>query len=339
MSFPFLTSTTSGWSYLVIPLRAEADDLYSLVFDLSADSHEGKELAMNAMTNAQLWYRRLEHLNKRSLELMQRRDGDGVAFDGLINHCDVCTVGKSHQLAHPKKAKNADITALFQLVYGDLMCPFKRTARGGYEYMRKIADQLTKWTAVCLLCINDQALVSLQLFVTSTVIPFGSRIVTWRVDKGGEHTGEDFKTYCQKTGITQQFAATNTPQEIGVSERVGRTLCAMVRCTRVDSGLPPFLWGKLMMAASYICNRIPHSALNMETLYKKFYRKDADLSHLKIIDAKAFVHIKNPNKIGRTSREGMVCGFSEIESNSTVSGTQKRVAWWREGTPFSSKHH
>ena len=121
MSFPFLTSTTSGWSYLVIPLRAEADDLYSLVFDLSADSHEGKELAMNAMTNAQLWYRRLEHLNKRSLELMQRRDGDGVAFDGLINHCDVCTVGKSHQLAHPKKAKNADITALFQLVYGDLI--------------------------------------------------------------------------------------------------------------------------------------------------------------------------------------------------------------------------
>ena len=41
----------------------------------------------------------------------------------------------------------------------------------------------------------------------------------------------------------QQFAATNTPQQIGVSKRVGRTLCAMVRCMRVDSGLPPFLWG------------------------------------------------------------------------------------------------
>ena len=33
------------------PLRAE-DDLYSLVLKLSADSHGGKELAMNAMTNA-----------------------------------------------------------------------------------------------------------------------------------------------------------------------------------------------------------------------------------------------------------------------------------------------
>ena len=127
---------------------------------------------------------------------------------------------------------------------------------------------------------------------------------------------EDFKAYCQKTGITQQFAATNTTQQIGVLERVGQTLCAMGRCMRVDSGLPPFLWGELMMTASYICNRILHSALNMETPHKKLYRKDADLSHLKIIGARVFVHIENPNELGHTSWEGMVCGFSETENNS-----------------------
>ena len=49
-----------------------------------------------------------------------------------------------------------------------------------------------------------------------------------------------------------------------------------------------------MMAASYVCNRFPHSTLNMETPYKKLCGKDADLSHLKIIGARAFVHIKNP---------------------------------------------
>ena len=41
-------------SDITIPLRAEDGDLYSLVFDFSTDSHGGKELAMNAMTNAQL---------------------------------------------------------------------------------------------------------------------------------------------------------------------------------------------------------------------------------------------------------------------------------------------
>ena len=111
-------------SGITVPLRAEDHNLYSLVFDLSADSHGGKELAKNAMANAQLWHRQLGHLNKRSLKFMQRRDGDEVAFDCSVDHCDVCAVGKSHQLAHPKKAKLADITAPFQMVYGNLMGTF-----------------------------------------------------------------------------------------------------------------------------------------------------------------------------------------------------------------------
>ena len=84
------------------------------------------------------------------------------------------------------------------------------------------------------------------------------------------------------------------------------------------------------MAASYICNRIPHSAVNMEMPYKKLDVKDADLSHLKTVDARAFVHIKNPNMLSHTSWKRIVYGFSETESNSY------RVTWWREGTSFSS---
>ena len=56
-------------SGITVLLRAEGDSLYSLVFDLNTESHGSKKLAMNAMTNVQLWHRRLGHLNKRSLEL------------------------------------------------------------------------------------------------------------------------------------------------------------------------------------------------------------------------------------------------------------------------------
>ena len=90
----------------------------------------------------------------------------------------------------------------------------------------------------------------------------------------------------------------------------------MVRCMLVDSGLPPFLWGELMMTASYLCNRIPHSALEMETPYKMLYGKYGDLSYIRIIGARAFVYIKDSNKLGDTSWEEMVCGFSQSESNS-----------------------
>ena len=65
-----------------------------------------------------------------------------------------------------------------------------------------------------------------------------------------------------------------------------------------------------MITASYLCNRIPPSALKMETPYKMLNGKDADLSHLGIIGARAFVDIKDTYKLGHTSWERMVCGFS-----------------------------
>ena len=71
------------------------------MLDLIADAYGATELAMNAMSNAQLWHLRLGPLNRRSLELMQRHDGNGIIFDGTIADCDVCAVGKGQELAHP----------------------------------------------------------------------------------------------------------------------------------------------------------------------------------------------------------------------------------------------
>ena len=53
------------------------------------------------------------HLNMCSLELINRTNGSRVASGGSIADGDVCAVGKSNQLAHPKKAKHSTIDALF----------------------------------------------------------------------------------------------------------------------------------------------------------------------------------------------------------------------------------
>ena len=92
------------------------------------------------------------------------------------------------------------------------------------------------WIAVYLLTIKNQALQSLQLFVGSTVIPFGGRIVRWHANKGCEYTGEEVRQYCLETGIIQEFTATNTTQQISMPGRVRRTLCVTVRFMLADSG-------------------------------------------------------------------------------------------------------
>ena len=52
-----------------------------------------------------------------------------------------------------------------------------------------------------------------------------------------------------------------------------------------------------MLNAAYICNHMPHSELNMKTAFKRLYGKKTDMSHLKIIDARSFVHIKYAKKL------------------------------------------
>ena len=99
----------------------------------------------------------------------------------------------------------------------------------------------------------------------SVVIPSGFRVERLRADKGGEYIGQTFKDYCLQTGIKFEYASTNTPQQIGMSERIGRTLAAMVRCMLADSGLPKFLWGELMFTATLLGNRAPHSAIGMQS--------------------------------------------------------------------------
>ena len=51
------------------------------------------------------------------------------------------------------------------------------------------------------------------------LIPCGGRDIRWRADKGGEYTSEAFKQFCLETGISQEFATTNTPQQNGVEAR------------------------------------------------------------------------------------------------------------------------
>ena len=73
----------------------------------------------------------------------------------------------------------------------------------------------------------------------------------------------------------------------------------------------------------------------METPYKMLYRKDADLSHLRIVGTRAFVNIKDANKLGHTSWEEMVCWFSQSESNSfRIWNPKRRVELSKAGTSY-----
>ena len=101
-----------------------------------------------------------------------------------------------------------------------------------------------------------------------------------------------------------------TPQQIGVSERDGQTLAGVTRCLLKDGDFPPSMWGELMLTAAYLLNRSPHSALGGATPYSKLHNKSPDLSGLRVIGARAFVHHERyRKKLDDRAFEGKLCGF------------------------------
>ena len=56
----------------------------------------------------------------------------------------------------------------------------------------------------------------------------GLRIKTFRSDRGGEFTLDEFSKYCTDHGIKRQLTAPYSPQQNGVVERKNRTVVSMV---------------------------------------------------------------------------------------------------------------
>ena len=121
--------------------------------------------------------------------------------------------------------------------------------------------------------------------------PQRTRLIRLRADKGTEFTSSEFRQYCLDIGVNLEFDSPNTPQQIGSNERAGRTIAGIVSCLLADSGLPHFLWGELMQTGVYLSNRAPHASPADETLYKALYGKDANLGHLRAIEAQNLLWI------------------------------------------------
>ena len=69
------------------------------------------------------------------------------------------------------------------------------------------------------------------------MIPSGFRVERLRLGKGGEFIRKEFHDCCLPQKKVLEYASTNGRQQIGISERAGITLAAVMRCiclTTVD---------------------------------------------------------------------------------------------------------
>ncbi|CAN0462903.1 unnamed protein product [Laminaria digitata] len=163
-------------------------------------------------------------------------------------------------------------------------------------------------------------------YTQDVVIPSGHRLQRLRSDRGGNYTGLEYREYCLQTGIKQEFAATNTPQQKGISEREWASLWNMTRCFLAEAGVPKFLWQEAFRIAVYLANRVPSTPLGGKTPFSMWHGgTPPSLEHLRTFGARAFTLPVKLNTLEHDHNDSDDGTFLDLESSSISLGTQEEM--------------
>ena len=113
-------------------------------------------------------------------------------------------------------------------------------------------------------------------------------------------------------GIQHEKSVPYTPEQNGVAERENRTLMEAARCKLHGSKQPLFLWSEAVAYATYILNRVPTNE-SRTTPYRAWNGRKPDVSHIKKLGCKVFVHIPDGkrSKLDPKAVEGVLVDHCE----------------------------
>ena len=85
---------------------------------------------------------------------------------------------------------------------------------------------------------------------------FQTKISILRSDNGTEFFNECLGNFLKENGILHQSTYRNTPQQNGITKRKNRHLLEVARAIMFSMHVPEYLWGDVVLTASYLINRM-----------------------------------------------------------------------------------
>lgn len=287
------------------------------------------------------WHRRLGHINYS--DLCKMRDGivDGVKFaDGetSLRNCEACQKGK--QSRQPFKSSGTKSSDILELVHSDLCGPMENASIGGAKYFLTFIDDFTRKYFVYFLRLKSDVLATFKDFKQLVENQTGKKIKILRTDNGTEYCGNDFQTFCRKSGIRHQTSTTYTPQQNGVAERANRTIVERAKCMIFDADLDKSFWAEAVHTAVYVINRSVNSVLVDKTPEEAWTGLKVNLSAMRIFGSPVMVHVPKQKraKWDPKSRKMIFVGYDDnTKGYRCIDSTTKRIEISRDVVFLESK--
>lgn len=267
-------------------------------------------IAVNQVCSGiKVWHQRLGHVSYVVLARMFDMNKQSMC---KVSNCLVCPYAKQTRLVFPSSTIRS--CNCFDLIHVDLWGPYNSPTFDGNKYFLTIVDDFSRMTWLFLLKQKSDVCVSLKVFLQYVKTQFGKIVKVLRSDNGTEFVNSVCTTMFQDLGIIHQKSCPYTPQQNGVAERKHKHLLEVTRALRFQAKIPLRFWGQCVLAAAYLINRLPCSALQYQTPYERLYGIKPMLSHLRTIGCLCYAkNLTEHDKLRPRSKSAVYMGYSEIQ--------------------------
>ncbi|GJU98526.1 putative ribonuclease H-like domain-containing protein [Tanacetum coccineum] len=168
--------------------------------------------AKAASNESELWYRRLGHINFKTMnKLVKGNLVRGLPSKLFKNNqtCVACQKGKQHRASF-------------------------------------VTDDYSRFSWVFILATKDETSGILKSFINGVENLIDQRVKVIRCDNGTEFKNKEMNQFCERKGIKREFSIAITPQQNGVGKRKNRTLIEAARIMLANSKLPTTFWAEAL---------------------------------------------------------------------------------------------
>ncbi len=209
--------------------------------------------------------------------------------------CEACQLGK--QVRHPFPAQTTHVSSKpLEMIHTNVWTT-KTKSIGGCKYNVSFIDDHTRKVWVYLMKHKGEVFQHFLNFKTMVEKENGVNIKCLRSDGGGEYFTNEFNEYLKEHGIRRKYSCSYFPQQNGVVERKNKHIAEIARAMFNEKNLPNYFWAEAVAIIVYIMNQTPRPAVHGMTLEEKFTCKKPNVSHLRMLDCIAYVHVSDEKRL------------------------------------------
>lgn len=278
--------------------------LYPLISSRTSNKHAYGAIKISSSR----WHDRLGHPSSSIVQRVLR--DNKLSHHGEPNNepvCDSCQRAKSHQLPYPvsTSVSTKPLELIFSDVWGDAPLSV-----GRYKYYVSFIDDYSKFSWIYLIKKKSDVFEVFQNFQAHVERQFNAKILAVQSDWGGEY--EKLNSFFQKLGIARHVSCPYAHQQNGSAERKHCHIVEVGLALLANSFMPLKFWDEAFLAATYLINLLPSSAINFETPYERLFHKNPSYYSLRVFVCACWPNLRpyNNRKLSFRSKQCVFLGYS-----------------------------